>query len=155
MKRIKSESQKTIWNLTFEEYEKQPSFCKRCKKKFLFRRRLASFCSKECRYRLATHEMSKDGTRRIFMLNKHGNVCFVCKLTKWNGQAIPTELYHIDGNSDNNIESNLRLICPNCHPQTPTHAGKNAKNFRGTKRHKKYVRLYIKAETGPVTGMAS
>src|ERR1700678_688013 len=28
---------------------------------------------------------------------------------------VPLEIDHIDGNSENNHETNLRLICPNCH----------------------------------------
>ena len=32
---------------------------------------------------------------------------------------------HIDGNSDNNSEENLRLICPNCHSLTSTYRGAN------------------------------
>ena len=54
--------------------------------------------------------------------------CEICKLTEWNGQPIPIELDHINGvNSDNRLE-NLRILCPNCHAQTPTHAGKNIKD---------------------------
>lgn len=51
--------------------------------------------------------------------------CSVCVNTHWNGDAIPLELDHIDGNPTNHKRDNLRLICPNCHAQTPTHAGKN------------------------------
>lgn len=51
--------------------------------------------------------------------------CSSCKLTEWLGGPIPLELDHIDGNHYNNNFSNLRLLCPNCHALTPTHAGKN------------------------------
>lgn len=40
-------------------------------------------------------------------------------------QFIPLEIDHIDGNSENNSEENLRLICPNCHSLTATYKGAN------------------------------
>jgi hypothetical protein len=51
--------------------------------------------------------------------------CSCCGYTEWMGKPIPLELDHIDGIHFNNEISNLRLICPNCHAQTPNHAGKN------------------------------
>lgn len=55
--------------------------------------------------------------------------CAICKYTKWhNGQKINLELDHIDGNPKDNSLSNLRVLCPNCHAQTPTYCGKNRKD---------------------------
>lgn len=51
--------------------------------------------------------------------------CSECKLTEWNNKPIALELDHINGaNADHRIK-NLRLLCPNCHSQTPTFRGKN------------------------------
>lgn len=50
----------------------------------------------------------------------------------WNGEALVLQLDHINGiNNDNRLE-NLRLLCPNCHSQTSTFAGKNIGGTRGT-----------------------
>jgi hypothetical protein len=53
--------------------------------------------------------------------------CESCGGKEWMGKPIPLELDHIDGNHSNNELSNLRILCPNCHAQTDTHAGKKNK----------------------------
>ena len=56
--------------------------------------------------------------------------CSQCRGTKWQGQPIPLELDHIDGDNVNNTIENLRLLCPNCHALTPTYRGKNQKRAK-------------------------
>jgi len=51
--------------------------------------------------------------------------CEICSLTTWNGKPIPLELDHQNGRRDDNRLGNLRLLCPNCHAQTPTYRGRN------------------------------
>lgn len=41
--------------------------------------------------------------------------CEKCKLREWQGQEIPLELHHVDGNHFNNEFINLMILCPNCH----------------------------------------
>lgn len=49
------------------------------------------------------------------------DICDNCKTPNiWNGKPITLELDHIDGDRFNNNFYNLRVLCPNCHSQTPT-----------------------------------
>lgn len=52
--------------------------------------------------------------------------CYICgQPPTWNKNPLALQLDHINGiNNDNRIE-NLRILCPNCHTQTPTFSGKN------------------------------
>lgn len=102
--------------------------------------------SQHCRKCIDKHEFSSkkelseiktDRTRRFFLIKKYGIKCFVCNNTTWNNKSIPIELDHIDGNSENNLEENLRLICPNCHAQTDNYKGKNIGKGRA-KRKQRY-----------------
>lgn len=51
--------------------------------------------------------------------------CYCCNNVTWNNKPIPLELEHIDGNNQNNLLSNLTMLCPNCHAQTSTYRGRN------------------------------
>lgn len=53
------------------------------------------------------------------------NICDECKIPPiWNGKPLVFQLEHHDGNAKNNARENLRLLCPNCHTQTPTWGAK-------------------------------
>lgn len=55
--------------------------------------------------------------------------CISCGLIgEWNGKPISLQLEHINGINDDNRLENLAFICPNCHSQTDTYAGKNKRN---------------------------
>lgn len=54
--------------------------------------------------------------------------CQKCDLGDvWQKEAITLQLDHVNGISNDNRLENLRFLCPNCHSQTKTHAGKNQK----------------------------
>lgn len=51
--------------------------------------------------------------------------CYLCGLTEWNEMPITLQLDHINGVRLDHRIQNLRLLCPNCHSQTETFAGRN------------------------------
>lgn len=53
--------------------------------------------------------------------------CECCGLTMWEGEQIPLQLHHKDGDKKNNSLINLEFRCPNCHAMTETYCGKNTK----------------------------
>lgn len=56
------------------------------------------------------------------------NQCIECGLIpKWNGKELVLHLDHINGDKRDNRVTNLRILCPNCHSQTPTYCGRNNK----------------------------
>ncbi len=69
------------------------------------------------------------------------NRCYECEqLPIWNNKLLVLELDHIDGDNTNNELLNLRILCGNCHSQTPTFRG------RGKKSKKKYFCIECQGE---------
>ena len=57
--------------------------------------------------------------------------CFECNnVGIHNGKLLSLQLDHINGKAEDNRLENLRFLCPNCHTQTDTYAGKATKGKR-------------------------
>lgn len=67
--------------------------------------------------------------RRLIREGVLKNECSECELAPmWNGRRLVLQLDHRNGDSEDNRRENLRLLCPNCHSQTDTYAGKNKRD---------------------------
>ena len=85
-----------------------------------------TYCSNRCQLHYQRDRKIESGGAspvawRKFLLRTEKHQCTICNHETWNDLPIPLELDHIDGNAENNVRENLRLICPNCHAQTETY----------------------------------
>jgi len=68
--------------------------------------------------------------RRLIKEDVMEYVCVECGISDWNGKELTLQLDHINGVNDDHRLDNLRLLCPNCHSQTPTFGGGNTKAYK-------------------------
>lgn len=110
--------------------------------------RTRKYCSNNCqtgfRWKIIVSQI-EDGNitlrhvnYRKYLIEKYGAKCSLCGWDKVNSTSntVPIELDHIDGNSENNQLTNLRLVCPNCHSLQSTYKGLN----KGNGRHSRMIR---------------
>jgi len=76
---------------------------------------------------------------RNYLLDLCGNKCEQCGWSEINSYTgkVPLTVDHIDGNYENTVRNNLRVLCPNCHSLTKTYGGLNRGNGRTNRRIKR------------------
>lgn len=83
---------------------------------------------------------------RLFREGIKEERCERCGLNEWLGEKLLMTLDHIDGDNRNNSLENLKILCPNCHSQTPTWCGKNKDRTSPSRATKKYCACGIQIE---------
>ncbi len=114
------------------------SYCLNCNK--ILQRKINKYCSNKCQRALSYKKFievwrfeSAKGNNiitvtnishhlRRFLFEKFDKACSVCGWKEIHPitRVVPLEVDHIDGNASNNLEDNLRILCPNCHALTPS-----------------------------------
>jgi DNA-binding transcriptional ArsR family regulator len=59
---------------------------------------------------------------RLLSAGVKENRCEECGISEWLDEPLSMTLHHVNGDGDDNRLANLRLLCPNCHSQTPNFA---------------------------------
>lgn len=87
-----------------------------------------------------------------YLRRKFGNKCCLCSWCKINpkSELVPLVADHIDGNWRNNVEENLRLICPNCDSLSPTYAALNRGRGRVNRLLSKRAREWRSLKSKPL-----
>lgn len=68
-----------------------------------------------------------NGAKFDRILFEQDGVCAICNCLPFhNDKPLKFQLDHILGKQFGNDRDNLRIICPNCHTQTPTYGSRNA-----------------------------
>lgn len=88
--------------------------------------------------RLEQGENLTSGCCKRYLIDKFGTACRKCGWNEINPvtNKVPTELEHIDGNSNNNTIENVTILCPNCHALTPTYKALNKGKGRFKRRER-------------------
>jgi hypothetical protein len=128
-------------------WSKKEKRCWSCKETYVSKDTNSKYCCRECQHDWEYTEaydkwlankptyISPNVLKR-FLTDRDTYKCSNCSITEWDDKPIVLELEHKDGNSENNTQANLCLLCPNCHSQTDTYKAKNTGNGRHKRRQR-------------------
>ena len=135
----------SYYNSIRKDKNKRIYFCHNCGVELNYK---AKYCSNKCQKDFQYQEYIKkwknsevDGMNgkyaisrhiRKYLMEKHNYKCSKCgwgEINKYT-QTVPLEVHHKNGNYADNDESNLELLCPNCHSLTSNYKNANRGNGR-------------------------
>ena len=134
---------------TFNKKAPSIAICLNCGKEFMkYPGSTGKYCSRECSSEHRGKKYIEDwktgkisGTTnytcsdfvRNYLIKKHNSRCQLCGWGEVNPftNKVPLQIHHIDGNSENNAEENLQVLCPNCHSLTENFGSRNTNAPRG------------------------
>lgn len=111
--------------------------CLHCNKEWKFRgiQYANKYCNNQCQSKhifetrtlpkFYEGQISDRNVIRKVLSHTKGYKCAICDISNWNDKPLVLQVDHINGRADNNSPENLRLICANCHSQTPHFGGAN------------------------------
>ena len=95
------------------------------------------YCNNKCQ-RIASHKILLEDFKGGLLVNAQTQFKIIVELRgnkcggsgcdndgTWLGQPLKLQVDHVDGDATNNFPHNLRLLCPNCHCQTPNWGMRN------------------------------
>ena len=137
---VKKPSKKCVCLNCGKEFPYNPTsknkFCSnKCQRDFSYKSFIEEWKKGEASGTVNKYSLSKRVRRYLF--EKYNGKCQVCgwgEVNKFTNK-IPLQVHHIDGDCTNNTESNLQLLCPNCHSLTENFGILNKNAVRGRSKY--------------------